>query len=142
MQATAPSSAAAGGTASIGWTIKNQGGGSAAASNVKFYLSVNSIVDSNDVLLTQVGPAPGLDPGVSSPGSTTVSIPSNTTAGTYYLIASADGDNSVLETNETNNSLPRFVSIGGDLVISSLTVPPQVGAGAVIISSGIPSRPW
>jgi subtilisin family serine protease/uncharacterized membrane protein len=132
---TAPSNAPAGGTASLTWTVKNLGGGTAAASNVRFYLSSNTLVDATDTLLPEAGAVPDLNPGASAPGSTTVSIPANTATGTYYVIATADGDKVVAETSEINNNTARLLYVGGDLTVSALTVPAQAGAGATITVS-------
>ncbi|MBI4462341.1 MAG: hypothetical protein HY653_05495, partial [Acidobacteria bacterium] len=84
-------------------TTRNQGGGTADASTTRIYLSINTLLDANDVPLGGRA-VPALAPGVSSSASTTLTIPAGTAAGTYYLIAKADGDNVVAETQETNNT--------------------------------------
>ena len=106
--ASAPSSAVAGSTITESDTIANQGGGSAAPSETRYYLSVNGTVDSSDVLIgsRQIG---DIAAAASSSGSTALTIPAGTTAGAYYLLVSADGPHSVSETGETNNT--RAVSI-------------------------------
>jgi subtilase family serine protease len=55
-----------------------------------------------------------------------VTIPCGTAPGTYYIVARADADGTVLESNETNNdrSVAITITVGGpDLVISSLSAP-------------------
>jgi len=119
---SAPASGGTGSTIVVTDTTQNSGGGPAAASVVRFYLSANSVLDSGDTLLNgsrSVGP---LDPGASSTGSTTVTIPASTVAGSYYIIAKADADNTVAETSEFNNTFSRGIVLGGDLAVSAMTV--------------------
>jgi subtilase family serine protease len=71
--------------------------------------------------------------GAGHTASTTVIIPANTPTGTYYLIARADADGAVAETQEGNNVLARSIQIGGDLIVSALSFPAKVGAGATAI---------
>ena len=71
--------------------------------------------------------------GASSTGSTSLTIPAGTPAGTYYIIAKADADGAVAETQEGNNTFARSVQIGPDLAISALTVPATAGPGAGVV---------
>jgi subtilisin family serine protease/uncharacterized membrane protein len=132
---TVPSTAAAGGTAAVAWTVKNQGGGSAAQSIVRFHLSSNYLLDATDTLLAESGIAAAVGPGTTTTGSTTLTLPSSTTVGTYYVIAQADGESAVAETIETNNTTSRTVQIGGDLIVSAFTAPAVAGAGSTIVVS-------
>jgi subtilase family serine protease len=52
--------------------------------------------------------------------------------GTYYVIAKADADDVVTETQESNNVSARIITVGVDLVVSALSVPSGGGAGATI----------
>jgi hypothetical protein len=54
---------------------------------------------------------PALAAGTSSIGETMVTIPAGTPAGTYYVIAKGDADNTVLELSELNNILYRAIVI-------------------------------
>ena len=54
-----------------------------------------------------------------------LSIPA-ATPGTHYLIAKADADDVLEESNETNNTLARSIQVGPDLIIQTLTVPGTV----------------
>jgi subtilase family serine protease len=107
---TAPSSASVGGGVTASDTTKNQGADALPASNTWFYLSTNSVWDASDVL---VGgrPVAALAPGASETGSATVTIPPQTTPGTYFLIAVADGDRAIAEALENNNTRARSISI-------------------------------
>jgi subtilase family serine protease len=131
---SAPSTGGAGQNISITDTTSNQGGGTADPSTTQFYLSENTLVDASDTLLGG-RTVPSLVSGASSSGSTTVTIPSSTIAGRWYIIAKADGEEVVVETSETNNTYSRLINIGTDLRISSLSVPSATGAGISITVS-------
>jgi subtilase family serine protease len=132
---TVPAAAGAGSTITISDTTKNQGAGSVGASTTRFYLSANASLDVSDTLLSGSRAVPSLGPGVSSAGSTNVTIPANVPSGSYYVIAKADADNVVAEVEEGNNTAVRAIRFGGDLVVSALTVPSRGSAGASIVVS-------
>ncbi|MEO5898479.1 MAG: CARDB domain-containing protein [Vicinamibacterales bacterium] len=100
---TAPSSVAAGAMLAIGDTTSNTGGGAAAASATRFYLSVNLSVDAGDTILGNRS-VPELNGGASSAGNTSMLVPAATPAGSYWLIGVADGGEGIPETFETNNT--------------------------------------
>jgi subtilase family serine protease len=110
----------------------NQGGGSAGASVTRVYLSTDTTLDVNDVLLTGSRAVPALGAAESSAGSLTVSFPAGVTAGSYYLIAKADADASVSEASETNNTAVRTIVIGPDLRVWGLWINNSVAAGATV----------
>src|SRR5262249_1048172 len=95
----------------------------------RFYLSINAALDASDILLDGTHAVPALAPGASHTASTVVTIPASIATGSYYLFAKADGDNTVPETQESNNTSARMIQIGADLGISSITVPAKGGAG-------------
>ena len=97
-----PNPVAAGATVTASDTVKNIGGGAALQSVARFYLSTNITLDAADVLLGSRTVA-GLAAGASDAGQAVLTIPSQTAAGTYYVIAVADADNAVGETVEGNN---------------------------------------
>jgi subtilase family serine protease len=109
---TAPSGAAAGATISATETTTNQGGGAASASNTRFYLSVNSVLDAGDVPIGARS-VPPLAGGASDTAMTAVTIPAGTAPRGYYLIAVADGDGLIVETFDTNNTRARFIQVTG-----------------------------
>jgi hypothetical protein len=78
---------------------------------------------------------PALDPTMSSAGSTGLPLPTSISPGTYYVIANADADGAVAETQELNNTTVRLIQIGSDLTVSALTVPPKAGAHTSIVVS-------
>ena len=132
---TGPSTVAAGGVIVVTDTVKNQGGGAAVASTTRFYFSTNSVLDAGDVLLAGARSVPSLAAGASSAGSTVRVLPATAPTGTAALIAKADADNDQPETQEWNNTAVKALQIGGDLVVSALTVPSSFGAGSTITVS-------
>jgi subtilase family serine protease len=109
----APSSVTAGANLTITDQTKNAGGAPAGASTVQFYLSKNRKLDTGaagDVLLGSRA-VPELAPGATSPGSTPVTIPTGTAAGTYFIIAIADPDGDVAEAIESNNTKLTAITI-------------------------------
>jgi subtilase family serine protease/subtilisin family serine protease len=99
---SAPSGGVAGSSVSVTDTTNNAGAGDSGASTTRFYLSLNTTVDSTDVL---VGSrlVPGLAPGAASTLSTELVLPAALQARTYYLIAVADAPGEIAETSEINN---------------------------------------
>jgi subtilase family serine protease len=129
---TAPSTTAAGAAIVVGETTKNKGGGDAGASTTSFFLSTNPTYDATDAALGSRG-VPALAAGASHAAQTTVTIPSGTPGGTYYLIALADAANAVAETTETDNASQATVRVGPDLTVSALAVPAIAGAGVTVM---------
>jgi subtilase family serine protease len=107
-----------------------------AATVTQFYLSTDSVLSAGDQPLgtRSVG---ALAPGAQSSGSTSVTIPAGTLAGSYYLFAKADAGNAVAESQESNNTSSRAVTIGPDLTadIDLVTSPVQAGAQAQVRES-------
>jgi subtilase family serine protease len=129
---TAPASAAAGTAISVSDTTKNQGGGSSDVSVTRFYLSLNALVDTGDAVLGERA-VPILGSNGTSNGNTTLLLPSGTAAGTYYVIAAADGPGTIRETTDANNTkVSGTVKVGADLVVTSVSVPSNAGAGMTI----------
>ena len=107
---SAPLTAAPGSTVVVTDTVKNSGTGTAAASVTRFYLSTNAVFDASDVLLSGERSVPALAANATNAGTTNVVLPSGL-SGLYYIIAVADGPGTVAETNETNNALPKGITI-------------------------------
>jgi len=129
---TVPSAAAAGSSIVVSDTTKNQGGGNADASSTSFYLSPNVLLDAGDKLLGSRSVS-ALGAGSSEPGTTSLVVPADTVAGTYYIIAKADGPGVVTETQEANNvKFSLAIKIGPDLIESATGIPTIAGAGFAI----------
>lgn len=107
---TGPSSAVRGTTIGVTDTTRNQGGGPAGTSTTRFYLSSNTALDAADVLLGS-RPVPALGAGAGSSASTSLTIPSGIASGSYYVVASADDEKTVVETIETNNTRALLVRV-------------------------------
>ena len=131
---TAPPTVGAGALITLSDTTKNQGAGSAAASQTSFYFSTNSLFDAADVLLGS-RPVPVLGTGAVSSASTTLTIPAGTASGTYYVVARADAAGVVPEGNESNNTRAASIRVGADLTIAAVTAPASGAAGSPIAIS-------
>ena len=94
-------------SATLNNTVQNQGTGFAAGSTVAFFLSRDLTLDGTNIPLPPSRTVPELATGAVSVASTIVTVPATTPPGTWYLLAKADADGVVVESNETNNV--RFV---------------------------------
>jgi subtilase family serine protease len=126
-----PVASGPGSTINVSDTTRNQGGGPAGASTTRFYLSVNTVIDATDTLLGSRA-VPELAPSTNSSATTSLTIPAGAAPGPYYLIAQADGELGVAETQEANNTALAAIAIGPDLIVPSITAPASAGAGATI----------
>src|SRR5262249_61480025 len=79
--------------------------------------------------------APVLAAGATSSGSTVLAAPAGTATGVYYVLARADANDVVAETQEGNNTTARQLQIGPDLFIAFLSVPGTAAAGGTITVS-------
>jgi len=98
-----PAAVAFGGSFPVTDTVTNQGGVGAGASTTRYYLSTDGAKDAGDKLLSGARSVPALGVGASSAGTATVTVPTNTALGVYYLVVCADDMKVVGETNEGNN---------------------------------------
>jgi subtilase family serine protease len=117
--------------------INNQGNVNAASSTMGFYLSTNTTFDTNDVLLnTSTGGA--LAAGANSQRTASLTIPTGTAAGAYYVLFVADPASAVAENNETNNvayAALTVVTATVDLTVYSSYVSPSQAASGTTIST-------
>jgi thermitase len=126
---TIPAVGGAGAPIAVNETTKNQGGGQSEASVTAFYLSANTVWDAADTPLGTRA-VPVLTPGAVNSAVTTLTIPANTAVGSYYIIAKADGNATITETQENNNTRSAGpVRVGPDLIVSSVTAPAFAGDG-------------
>ena len=132
---TVPATAVPGTAMVISDTTKNQGGGASVASATGFYLSNNVLLDAADTFLGARA-LPSLGAGAVHSGSMSVTIPTATPTGTYYVLAKADNANAIVETQEFNNiKFSSPIRVGPDLVIATFTSPAGGGAGGTITLS-------
>jgi subtilase family serine protease len=106
---------------SVVTTVRNQGGQTANASVVRFFLSSSGALDGTEVPLGATSPAT-LAPGASFTTTTQLTLPGNTSAGSTFLLARADGDQQVAEADETNNILVKGLTV----TVSAATVVPAI----------------
>jgi len=137
MQSTtvSPTSVAAGNAVSFNSYIYNQGNSVASSSSVGFYLSTDATLDTNDQLLTsQYGYTLGA--GAYGTRTGTAAIPTNTAAGSYYILFVADYQNQVAEVNENNNVSAVSITVlppGPDLTVGSQSLySTSVAAGTTV----------
>jgi len=128
---TAPPTASPGGTLTVTDITANQGAGQAPASSTRFFLSANVTLEPGDTALQARGVG-ALDPGASSTATTTLVLPASIATGTYYLLAQADGESTIAELNEINNTRAAVVRVGPDLTVSALSAPPRGAAGGTL----------
>ncbi|HEU5193710.1 MAG TPA: CARDB domain-containing protein, partial [Methylomirabilota bacterium] len=125
-----PATAAASSSFAVTDTTQNAGAsGSAPSSTTRYYLSLNTVRDAGDILLTGSRAVGGLAAGQLSTGNATVTIPTATAVGSYFLLACADDTGQVPETNETNNCRASGATVQvtpatADLAVTSLEDPP------------------
>jgi len=74
-----------------------------ATFRVQYYLSLDGLKNGGDRLLTGFRTVAGLAAGLSSPATISVTIPTATPAGDYFVLVCADDTFLVMESNETNN---------------------------------------
>jgi subtilase family serine protease len=87
----------------------------------------------------------GLAAGATSNCSTSVTIPVSLPSGSYYLVALADDQTQVSESNENNNYLIATtgvvtVSAGPDLIATALTAPTAGTAGGSLAAVSVTSK--
>ncbi len=142
-----PTSAAAGDTLTLTHTTKNQGGGPAAESTTLFFLSTNSTLDTGDLPLAS-SLTPALAPSATFSTATSVTIPASASAGTYYVLAQADGGAAVTEVLENNNVALDQIKVGPDLTVTTISGPTTAAPGQALTftdttknQGGAPSMP-
>jgi subtilase family serine protease len=124
----------AGATITLADFTRNWGPGRANASTMLFYFSSDTILDAGDILLGSRA-VPALESGEVSSVTNLLTLPTGV-AGSYYVLAHADGGGAVPELNESNNVTPSApIEIGPDLTITGLSAPAKVGSGATVYLS-------
>jgi subtilase family serine protease len=84
-------------------TVINLGNIAAPGSTIRYYLSVDAIREAGDFLLTGARSMPELGVNATSTGSKAVTVPLGVPGGTYFLIACADPQLKIVESDEVNN---------------------------------------
>ncbi len=124
-QAIAGNNFSAGATSTLSFTLENTGNSAATNQKTYFYLSTDSNYDVSDI---EIGCqyVSGIANMSSSSHTTNITIPANTSSGSYYLVLVTDGDNVVTETDENNNEVSIPITVSGsslsNLVVQNATV--------------------
>jgi len=119
----------AGQTVSISSIIGNAGPGISPLTYTQYYLSSDNMLDAGDTLLKEVSIMSIVPERPLYSGSVKLTIPPDTAANNYYIIASADATGLVAESSETNNNLADPIAVisasvaGSDLFIPVMTHP-------------------
>jgi subtilase family serine protease len=108
---TVPYQQRAGVMSAVSLTVENRGGGASPIALTRFYLSVDTRFDATDQVLDTVATIGPLAGGTQTTVATSITLPSGTTPGTYYVFARVDSDDVILETVENNNAIWRTVSV-------------------------------
>jgi hypothetical protein len=113
-----PGVASAGGSFAVTDTVLNQGTGPSNAATTRYYLSSDGVALTK--LLTGTRAVPVLAVNATSTATVTVTIPTDTVLGTYFLLACADDVHVVAESNETNNcrASAGTVQVGAPMSVS------------------------
>ncbi len=127
----APTGASPGDVMTVAETTKCMGPGPALASTTSYYLSANATWDAGDRLLASRA-VPPLAKGASSAVSFGVPIPADVAPGSYYLIAKADADGAVPESNEADNARADAIKLGSDLQLAVLRAAASVLVGGTV----------
>ncbi|WP_394698445.1 CARDB domain-containing protein [uncultured Methanospirillum sp.] len=132
----APTSLSAGTSDELQDFIRNGGSESAGPFDVQYFLSVDQKMD--DKILIGTWHVDGLKAGAQKYGNTTFTIPSETKAGTYYLIRWIDPTRAVPGEDSSNNiqwsKSPVFVTTSGNAGVEGIgtLVASTVSAGSEI----------
>jgi subtilase family serine protease len=109
-------------------TVENVGNGPSGGSTTRYYLSLDTLRNGGDIYFSATRTVLRLAPGAISSGTVTLSVTSSTPLGTYYLLACADDERAVIESNETNNCVASATTVEvtvSNLVESALSDPPS-----------------
>jgi subtilase family serine protease len=143
---SAPTRITPGASIAVSAVTRNQGTASAGSSRMRFFLSADTTIDASDLSLGSKVLS-SLAPGASASGGATSTIPAGTAPGTWYIVTMADVEQSVAESNETNNSTAVAITIGTtngdtsggstgtDLLFTSASAPARARAGSGISMS-------
>ena len=106
-------------------TIQNIGYENADSSYVQFYLSDDNIYDLGDTFMKEMSVGKRMKAGKIKNKKLKYKMPYDVTATDKYIIAVIDADNSVVELNESNNTIVYGPLSGDDVNPSSATSKPK-----------------
>ena len=131
-----PTSANIGGQINVTGTFINKGSSTTSSFRVGFYLSIDTIITINDLLIGSCNFTNGLSSGQSGTCTGALSVPAGIAAGSYYLGAIIDDTMIVSESDETNNA--KLASSGAIVITSTAAQVPvcTLTASPAAISAG------
>jgi hypothetical protein len=95
----------------VSWTVENRGDGVASPNWYdQLYWSTNDTWEAGDAVLSTRLQSQAVVPGTNYVASATVTVPT-VMPGTYYLIAQADFQDALHETDEANNTVSRSIIV-------------------------------
>ena len=130
-----PTSAQAGGTVNVTWTVTNSGTTTGARTIYqRFYLSTDATITTADTYLGLQHEWPaGMPVGWTGTVTRAITIPIGTVAGRYYIGSIIDYSNLEVETNETDNTRATLFDVATDLLMNAWTSPATaVGYGSSV----------
>ena len=141
-----PSTVVPGGTIGLSpWTVKNEGATDTGPFANGFYLSTDSIITSADTYLDGNNNE-NLTAGAQyNWGGPTLTIPSTTTPGNYYIGIFVDRNNIVNESNENNNYVSTPITVTTSLSLHDLLITtgsPILSSSTVMPGETIGLSPW
>lgn len=118
------------------WTLGNIGPETATETIIeRLWLSRDGTLDAGDTLLRTLSFGGDLDPGASIARSATVTLPD--APGGYRLIVELDGDEAILEEDETNNTLASApLTVTADYTAEITAAPGSAAAGETFTVTG------
>jgi hypothetical protein len=123
--------AAPGTTFSVTDTVENLGPGTSTSARTRYYLSLDAAKGAGDTLLTGTHSVPGLAAGASHTATIKVTIPAGIPLDAYFLLACADDQSAVTESDESNNCIASpgatVTVTRPDLVVNTVSAPPAAG---------------
>ena len=125
---------APGGTITVSVRTANTGDAAAPASQTGIYLSVNNTFGGDTALLPKIS-VPALAAGASALAAVAVTIPVATAPGEDFIIALADDRQVTPEGSERNNARACPLTVGPDLLISSIVAPASAVRGTAVVAA-------
>jgi subtilase family serine protease len=129
-----------GGTITVSTTVANDiAGGGADGFYVGIYLSADSMITNSDYYIGSRYVS-SLAPGASSVGDTLCNIPGNLPPGTYFIGAIADTNNSIKESDKSNNALAgsQITVNNPDLTVTAVSGPSSgITAGTITVTNTV-----
>jgi subtilase family serine protease len=139
--ANPPATALLGSRIALSDTVRNDGNGPAGASATRYYLSLDTVKSSNDIVMV-VRSVSALAPGATHTYNLQVTLSSTLALTDYWVLACADDANQVSERDETNNcrvSTTQMQIVSPDLIATAVSNPPANtwGGGSFAVADAV-----